>query len=52
MFPVYQDARPASRSSRVPLSSIEAAEFERNQSGPGIPFAQAWLAVIQRIKRA
>jgi len=30
------------------VASIEAAAFELNQSGIGIPSAQAWLAVIHR----
>ena len=45
-------AVPATFSDGWSITSIEAAEFERDQSGPGIPFAQAWLAAIQRIKRA
>lgn len=31
------------------MASIEAAAFELNEAGLGIPFAHAWLAVIQRI---
>jgi hypothetical protein len=45
-------AVPATFSDGWSITGIEAAEFERDQSGPGIPFAQAWLAAIQRIKRA
>jgi hypothetical protein len=49
---VRQDELRSAFSDGWSITSIEAAEFERNQSGPGIPIAQAWLAAIQRIKRA
>ena len=31
---------------------IEADAFELNQAQLGIPLAQAWLAVMQRVTRA
>jgi hypothetical protein len=34
-----------------PVVSIEAAAFELNQTGLGIPSAQAWLAVMERISQ-
>lgn len=34
------------------VASIEAAAFELNQAGLGVPFAHAWLAVVQRISQA
>ncbi len=33
------------------VASIEAAAFEVNEPRLGIPFAQAWLAVIQRVSQ-
>jgi hypothetical protein len=48
---VRQDEIRAAFSDGWSITSIEAAEFELNQSGLGIPFAQAWLAAIQRVNQ-
>jgi cyclopropane fatty-acyl-phospholipid synthase-like methyltransferase len=45
---VSQDELRAAFSDGWTVESIEADTFEVNQAGIGIPFAQAWLAVIQR----
>lgn len=45
---VGQDELRAAFSDGWKVESIEADAFEVNQAGIGIPFAQAWLAVIQR----
>ena len=46
---VRQDELHAAFGAGWRIASIEAAAFELNQPGLGIPFAQAWLAVIQRV---
>ena len=46
---VRQDELYAAFGAGWRIASIEAAAFELNQPGLGIPFAQAWLAVIQRV---
>ena len=33
------------------IASIEADTFEVNESWLGIPSAQAWLAIIQRVSK-
>ncbi len=45
---VRQDELHAAFGDGWRIASIEAAAFELTQPGLGIPFAQAWLAVIQR----
>jgi cyclopropane fatty-acyl-phospholipid synthase-like methyltransferase len=49
---VRQDELRAAFSEGWQIASIEAAAFELNESGLGIPSAQAWLAAIQRVTRA
>jgi SAM-dependent methyltransferase len=45
---VSQDELRAAFSDGWTITSIEAAAFEVNEPRLGIPFAQAWLAVIER----
>ncbi len=45
---VRQDELRAAFRDGWAVASIEAAAFELNRAGLGIPSAQAWLAVIQR----
>lgn len=49
---VRQDELRAAFSDGWKIASIEADAFELNQAQLGIPVAQAWLAVIQRITQA
>jgi cyclopropane fatty-acyl-phospholipid synthase-like methyltransferase len=46
---VRQDELRAAFSDGWAITSIEAATFEVNEPRFGIPFAQAWLAVIERV---
>jgi hypothetical protein len=46
---VRQDELRAAFSDGWAITSIEAAAFEVNEPRLGIPFAQAWLAVIERV---
>ncbi len=48
---VRQDELHAAFGDGWRIASIEAAAFELNQPGLGVPSAQAWLAVIQRISQ-
>jgi SAM-dependent methyltransferase len=45
---VSQDELRAAFSRGWAVVSIEAAAFDLNRAGIGIPFAQAWLAVLER----
>jgi hypothetical protein len=45
---VSQDELRAAFSHGWAVTSIEAAAFELSRPGIGIPFAQAWLAVLER----
>ncbi len=49
---VRQDELRAAFSDGWKIASIEADAFELNQARLGIPVAQAWLAVIQRVAQA
>ena len=49
---VRQDELRAAFSDGWRIASIEADAFELNPAQLGIPFAQAWLAVIQRVTQA
>ncbi len=46
---VRQEELRAAFSDGWRIASIEADTFELNESRVGVPFAQAWLAVIQRV---
>jgi SAM-dependent methyltransferase len=48
---VRQDELRAAFSDGWTIASIEAAAFELNEPRLGLPFAQAWLAVIERISQ-
>jgi cyclopropane fatty-acyl-phospholipid synthase-like methyltransferase len=48
---VRRDELRAAFSDGWTITSIEAETFELNEPGLGIPFAQAWLAAIQRNTR-
>jgi hypothetical protein len=45
---VSQDELRAAFSHGWAVAGIEAAAFELSRPGIGIPFAQAWLAVLER----
>jgi hypothetical protein len=49
---VRQDELRAAFRDSWRIASIEAAAFELNESGLGVPSAQAWLAAIQRVTQA
>ena len=49
---IRQDELRAAFGDGWQIISIEAAAFELNESGLGIPSAQAWLATIQRVPKA
>jgi cyclopropane fatty-acyl-phospholipid synthase-like methyltransferase len=49
---VRQDELRAAFSDGWTIASIEGDAFELNEARLGIPVAQAWLAVIQRVTRA
>ena len=49
---VRQDELRAAFSDGWAITSIEAAAFEVNEPRLGIPFAQAWLASMQRVSQA